>query len=63
MSALDDTCQCNLARIERAYHPDLVPDPLRTPGYLHAYILAGGHAIGGVNDPDIEATLAESIEY
>ncbi|MFD6104419.1 Scr1 family TA system antitoxin-like transcriptional regulator [Nocardia salmonicida] len=51
-----------MTRIERAYHPDLVPDPLRTPGYLRAYLVAEGHAIG-VDDPDGEATLAECIEY
>ena len=61
MSALDDLCQCNLARIERAYHPDLVPDPLRTPGYLRAYIVAEGLAIG-VDNPDIEQTLADCLE-
>ncbi|MFC9659616.1 Scr1 family TA system antitoxin-like transcriptional regulator [Nocardia sp. NPDC127606] len=61
MSTLDDLCQCNLARIERAYHPDLVPDPLRTPGYLRAYIVAEGHAIG-VDNPDIEETLADYLE-
>lgn len=61
MSARDDT-PCHVTRTERAYHPDLVPDPLRTPGYLRAYIIAEGHAIG-VDNPDIEATVAESIEY
>ena len=61
MPARDDN-PWHLARIERAYHPDIVPDPLRTPGYLRAYIVASTHAMG-VDDPDIEATLAESIEH
>ncbi|WP_410874668.1 Scr1 family TA system antitoxin-like transcriptional regulator [Nocardia sp. A7] len=60
MSARDDN-PCHWARIERAYHPDIVPDPIRTPGYLRAYIVAEGHAIG-VDDPDIEESVAESIE-
>ncbi|MFC9965703.1 Scr1 family TA system antitoxin-like transcriptional regulator [Nocardia ignorata] len=61
MPARDDN-PWHLARIERAYHPDIVPDPLRTPGYLRAYIVASTHAMG-VDDPDIEATVAESLEY